>query len=64
MERPLYKRKNEKVIVLIKDELGGKIITELAKLKLKENSYLTDNSDENKKEKGTKKCTIKQKPKF
>ena len=52
MERPLYKRKNEKVIVLIKDELGGKIITELAKLKPKENSYLTDNSDENKKENG------------
>ena len=59
MERPLYKRKNEKVIVLIKDELGGKIITELAKLKPKENSYLTDNSDENKKEKGTEKCIIK-----
>ena len=64
MERPLYKRKIEKVIVLIKDELGGKIITELAKLKPKENSYLTDNSDENKKEKGTEKCIIKQKPKF
>ena len=39
-------------------------ITELAKLKPKENSYLTDNSDENKKEKGTEKCIIKQKPKF
>ena len=35
LDRPLPKGKNEKVIELIKDELGGKIMKEFAALKTK-----------------------------
>ena len=57
-------RKNKKVIGLImKDELGGKIITEFVTLRPKTYSYLTDNK-EDKKAKGTKKCIIKKMIKF
>ena len=45
----------------MKDELGGKIMTDFAPLKPKICSYLTDDNDENKKAKGTKTCVIKQK---
>ena len=38
---------NKKVIGLIKDELDGKVTTELAALRPKVCSYLTDDSDEN-----------------
>ena len=56
--------KNKKVIGLImKDELGGKIITEFVTLRPKTYSYLTDNK-EDKKAKGTKKCIIKKMIKF
>ena len=40
--RPLPTEKNEKVVGLIKDELGGKIITEFVTLRPKTYSYLTD----------------------
>ena len=56
--------KNKKVIVLMKDELDGKIMAEFAALRLKTYSYLTDDNDENKKAKDTKKCVIKRKIKF
>ena len=56
--------KNKKVIVLMKDELDGKIMAEFAALRLKTYSYLTDDNDENKKAKDTKKCLIKRKIKF
>ena len=56
--------KNKKVIGLMKDELGGKIITEFITLRPKTYSYLTDNSKEDKKAKGTKKCVIKKMIKF
>ena len=62
--RPLPTGKNKKVIVLMKDELGGKIITEFVTLRPKTYSYLTDNGKENKKPKGTKKCVIKRMIKF
>ena len=39
-------------------------MTEFAALKSKMYGYLTDDKDENKKAKGTKKCVIKRKPKF
>ena len=62
--RPLLTGKNKKVIGLMKDELGGKIITEFDTLKPKTYSYLTDDYKEDKKAKGTKKCVIKRMIKF
>ena len=61
---PLPTGKNKKVIGLIKDELGGKITTEFVTLRPKTYSYLTDDSKEDKKAKGTKKCVIKKMIKF
>ena len=55
MERPLPKEENGKVIGLMKDENGGKIMTEFAALKPKTYSYAIDVNDENKKARGTKK---------
>ena len=62
--RPLPTGKNKKVIGLMKDELGGKIITEFVTLRPKTYSFLTDNGKEDKKAKGTKKCVIKKMIKF
>ena len=62
--RPLPTGKNKKVIGLVKDELGGKIITEFVNLRPKTYSYLTDDCKENKKAKGTKKCVIKRMVEF
>ena len=56
--------KNRKIIGLIKDELGGKIITEFISLRPKTYSYLTEDGKEDKKAKGTKKCVIKNMIKF
>ena len=58
------KRKNKKVIRLMKDELEGKITKEHVALRPKTYSYLTDDCKEDKKAKGTKKCVIKQRLKF
>ena len=54
VNRPLPKGKNKKVIGLMKDELGEKIMTEFATLRPKTYSYLTDDCKEDKKAKGTK----------
>ena len=51
--------KNKKVIGLMKDELGGGIMTEFVALRSKTYSYMTDEFIEMKKAKGTKKCVIK-----
>ena len=59
VDRPLSTGKNKKVIGLMKDELGGKIITEFVTLRRKTYSYLTGDCKEDKKAKGTKKCIIK-----
>ena len=64
VKRPLLMGKNKKVIGLIKDELGGEIITEFVTLRPKNYSYLTDDSKEGKKAKGKKKCIIKKMIKF
>ena len=64
VNRPLPRGKNKKVIGLMKDELGGKIITEFITLRPKTYSYLTDDGKEDKKAKGTKKCVIKRMIKF
>ena len=55
LDTPLPKGKNKNVIGLMKDELGGKIMKEFAALRAKPFSYLTDNNDEDKKSKSTKK---------
>ena len=60
----LARRQNKKVIGLMKDELGGKIITEFVTLRPKTYSFLTDDGKEDKKAKGTKKCIIKKMIKF
>ena len=62
--RPLPTGKNKKVIELVKDELGGKIITEFVTLRSKTYSYSTDDGKEDKKAKGTEKCVIKRIIKF
>ena len=59
VNRPLPTGKNKKVIGLMKDELGGRVITEFVILKPKTYSHLTDDFKEDKKAKGTKKCVIK-----
>ena len=64
VSRPLPMGKNKKVIGLMKDELGGKIITEFITLRPKTYSFLTDDGKEDKKTKGTKKCLIKKMIKF
>ena len=48
-----------KVIGLMKDELGGKIMTKFVGLRAKTYSYLTDDGSQDKQGKGTKKCVIK-----
>ena len=56
--RPLPIGKNKKVIGLMKDELGGRIMKEFIALRAKMYSYIDDKS-ELKKCKGIKKCVIK-----
>ena len=57
--RPLPTGINKKVIGLMKDELGGDIITEFVALRPKAHSYVTNDFIEMKKAKGTKKCVVK-----
>ena len=63
-KRPLPIGKNKKVPGLFKDELGGKIITEVVAIRPKTYAYLTDDDNEHKKAKGTRKCIIKRKIRF
>ena len=55
INRPLPTGMNKKVIGLMNDELGGKIITEFVTLRPKTYSYSTDDGKQDKKAKGTKK---------
>ena len=64
VNRPLPTGTNKKVIGLMKDELGGKIITEFVTLRPKTYSYLINDCKEDKKATGTKKCVIKRMIKF
>ena len=61
--RPLPTGKNKKVIGYMKDELGGKIMTEFVALRLKSYAYKF-NSKEEKKCKGMKKCIVKKMLRF
>ena len=54
LERPFSDGKNKKVIGLMKDELGGKIMKEFAALRAKIHSSLIDNYDTDENAKGTK----------
>ena len=58
-DRPLPSGLNKKVIGLMKDELGGKIMTEFVALRPKLYSYKKLDGPEDKKCKGIKKCVIK-----
>ena len=58
-EMLLSKGKYQKAIGLIKDELGGQIMTDFAALRVK-----IDNNKEDKKAKGTKKSVVKKKLQF
>ena len=62
--RPLHKGENKKVFGLMKEELGGKIVTKFSRLTAKTYSYLIDDGNEDEKAKGTKKCVIKRKLNF
>ena len=57
--RPLPVGLNKKVIELMKDELGGKIMTEFVALRPKLYSYRELDGSEDKKCKGIKKCVVK-----
>ena len=58
-KRPLPIGTNKKVIGLFKDELGGKIMTEVVANRAKTYAYLLDDDSEIKKAKGVKRCVIK-----
>ena len=64
IDRLLPQGKYKKVIELMKDELGGKIMKEFVALRAKTYSCLKENNDKGKKASGTKKCIIKRKLKF
>ena len=59
INRPLPKGNNKKVIGLMKDKLGGKIMTEFAARRPKTYSFLMNDGNSDKKAKGTKKWVIK-----
>ena len=52
LNRPLPKGKNRKVIGLMKDEWGGKIITRFVRLRTKTYNYLIDDGREDEKNNG------------
>ena len=62
--RPLPKGKNKKLIGLMKDELGGKIMTKFVALRPKTYSYWVDDESVTKKVKGAKKMVTKRGLKF
>ena len=61
IDRPLPKGKNIKGIELMKDGLGGQIMKEFVGLRAKTYNHLKYINNEDKKEKGTKKCVTKRK---
>ena len=58
IKRSLTTGETKKVIELIKDAIGGKIMTEFVVLRPKAYSYLTDDGNNDKKAKGTKKKSV------
>ena len=64
LEGPMLKRKTKKVIGLMKDELGRKVMTKFFLLRVKDFSYLIHGCSKDEKAKGTKKSVSKRKLKF
>ena len=64
VNKPLPKGMNKKVIDLMKDELGGKIMIEFVALTPKTYSYLMDDDDSSKKTQTKKKKKKKKKKKI
>ena len=64
LSRSLPKGKNKKVIGLMKNKLGGKIMTKFLGLRAKTYSCIIGDGIEDKKAKGTKESVIKRKLKF
>ena len=64
LDRSLPKGKIKKIIWLMKNELGGKIMTKFVGLRAKTNSCLIDDDNEDKKAKCTKRCVVKKRLKF
>ena len=58
-KRPPPIGKDKKVIGMLKDELGGKIMTEFFALRAKAYAFKLDDDTEKEKAKGTKKCILK-----
>ena len=58
------KGKNRKVILLMENELGGKIVITFVGFRAKTYSYLIDDGSEDKKAKCTEKCVVKRKLKL
>ena len=63
-KRPFPKGKNKKVIGLMRDELGVKILIKFVSLRPKKYSYLMDHGNSDKRTKETKKFVIKRELKF
>ena len=61
LDRPLPKGKNKKIIGLMKDKLGRKIMTKLVELKAKSYNYWIDDGSEDRKAKDRQKCVMKRK---
>ena len=61
LDRLLPKGKNKKVIGVVKDKLGGKIMTKFVGLRAKTYSYLINDGSEDKKSKRHKKVCYKKK---
>ena len=59
VNRPLSTGKNKKVIGLMKDGLGRKIMTKFAAFRPKTYYFLMDDANSDKNAKGAKKCVIK-----
>ena len=64
LARPLPKRKKEKIIGFIKDELEEKIMIKFSGLRAKTYSCLIEGGSKYKNAKDAKKCAIKRKLKF
>ena len=64
VNRPLATGKNEKIMGLMKDVSGGKIMIEFVALRPKTYFYLMDDGNSDEKAEGAKKCVTKRRIKF